>query len=141
MLFMQIALRPSDHPNAVLGVYDPKSERVRYFVSRVLPFGATGAVMGFNRVARALRDIMQKLLYIPTVNYFDDYPHIDVVGMAVKSQVVMEEFLDILGWQVSLEAKKRLPPCPKFTVLGVVIDLTKSVEGLVVVKNKPSPLH
>ena len=135
--YKQIALRPSDHPNAVLGVYDPKSERVRYFVSRVLPFGATGAVMGFNRVARALRDIMQKLLYIPTVNYFDDYPHIDVVGMAVKSQVVMEEFLDILAWQVSLEAKKRLPPCPKFTVLGVVIDLTKSVEGLVVVKNKP----
>ena len=112
--YKQIALRP-------MGVYDPKSERVRYFVSRVLPFAATGAVMGFNRVARALRDIMQKLLYIPTVNYFDDYPHIEVVGM----------------WQVSLEAKKRLPPCPKFTVLGVVIDLTKSVEGLVVVKNKP----
>ena len=73
-LYKQIALRPSDHPNAVLAVYDPKSERVRYFVSRVLPFGATGAVMGFNR-------------------------------MAVKSQVVMDEFLDILGWEVSLEAK------------------------------------
>ena len=135
--YKQIALRPQDHPNAVLAVFDPNALKVKYFVSRVLPFGATGAVMGFNRVARARRDILQRLLYVPVVNYFDDYPHIDVVGMAVKSQVVMEEFLDVLGWQVSMEEKKRIPAQTQFTVLGVVVDLSKSVDGIVVVKNKP----
>ena len=85
---------------------------MRYFISKVLPFGATGAVMGFDRIARALRDLMRKLLFLPVVNYFDDFPHVDAECMAAKSQVVMEEFLDILGWQISREAKKRLPRCP-----------------------------
>ena len=136
--YKQVPLCPMDQANAVLAVWDPHQGRVRYFISKVLPFGATGAVMGFNRIARALRDLIRKLLFLPVVNYFDDFPHVDAECMAAKSQVVMEEFLDILGWQISREAKKRLPPMPQFAVLGVLVDLSRSAEGIVVIKNKPS---
>ena len=72
--YKQVALRPSDQANAVLSVYDPDSDCVKFFLSKVLPFGATGAVMGFNRAARAIRDILQSLFSLPVVNYFDDFP-------------------------------------------------------------------
>ena len=72
--YKQLALSPVDRSSAVIAVLDPEEDVVKFFVSYVLPFGATGAVMAFNRVARALRDIMQRFLLMPVVNYFDDYP-------------------------------------------------------------------
>ena len=124
--YKQVALRPSDQANAVLSVFHPETESVRFFVSKVLPFGATGAVMGFNRVARAIREILQGLFSLPVINYFDDYPHIDMEVCASRSQAVMEEALQLLGWTVSLDPKKRCPACRRFQVLGVVVDLTKT---------------
>ena len=138
--YKQLALRPSDQSNAVLVVLNPASGQLEYYVSKVLPFGATGAVMGFNRVARALRDMMQKILYLPVVNYFDDFPHVDMEASACKSQVVMEEFLAILGWKVSMEVKKRVPPADEFGVLGAIVSLRESMEGVIVVRNKPERL-
>lgn len=135
--YKQVALRPSDQANAVLSVYDPGSDCVKFFVSKVLPFGATGAVMGFNRAARAIRDILQSLFSLPIVNYFDDFPHVDLSKCADRSQAVMEEVLQLLGWTVSLEPKKRLPACKQFQVLGVVVDLSRTQQEVVVVSNKP----
>eukprot|EP00438_Fugacium_kawagutii_P031542 Skav209363 [mRNA] locus=scaffold1388:119609:120619:- [translate_table: standard] len=83
---------------------------------------------------------MQKLLYLPVVNYFDDYPHVDLLASACKSQAVMEEFLVTLGWKVSLEEKKRSPPTKEFNVLGAVVDLRESLGGVILVKNKPERL-
>ena len=120
----------------MIAVLDPEEDVVKFFVSYVLPFGATGAVMAFNRVARALRDIMQRFLLMPVVNYFDDYPHIDEETMAIRSQVVMEEAFRTLGWGIAEEQKKRTPPSASFVVLGVAIDLTQSHENVVLVKNK-----
>ena len=92
--YKQIALHRADRPNAVLAVLNPTEGKVSFFLTNVLPFGATGAVMAFNRLARALRDLLQKLFLLPVVNYFDDYPHVDVAEGAGKSQAIMEEFLD-----------------------------------------------
>ena len=43
--YKQLALKPTDRPNAVLAVLQPSSGNVKFFQSFVLPFGATGAVM------------------------------------------------------------------------------------------------
>ena len=129
--YKQIALARKDRPNAVLAVFNCEGGAVEFFISNVLPFGATGAVMGFNRVARALRDIMQKVLMIPVVNYFDDFPHVDMAGAAPKTQAVMEEFMEVLGWSIAKEPGKRLPPSGRFTVLGVAVDLDQAAEGVI----------
>ena len=117
--YKQIYLNKADKQNAVLTVLDPNEDEVRFFISNVLPFGATGSVMAFNRIARALRDLMRKLLKLPVVNYFDDFAHIDLDEMVDRSQAVMERFLDILGWQIATEPTKRIPAAEKFVVLGV----------------------
>ena len=93
--------------------------------------------MGFNRVARALRDIMQKVLMIPVVNYFDDFPHVDMAEAAMGTQAVMEEFMEVLGWRIAKDSSKRLPPSGRFTVLGVIVDLECASSGVVKVHNKP----
>eukprot|EP00913_Durusdinium_trenchii_P035780 g33481.t1 len=41
-----------------------------------------------------------------------------------------------LGWGIAEEAKKRIPPARKFVVLGVVVDLSQSSDGVVIVRNK-----
>ena len=134
--YKQLALSPADRSCAVIAVLDPEVNRVKYFVSYVLPFGATGSVMAFNRAARALREVIQRFLFLPVVNYFDDFPHVDLESMVVKSQVVMEEAFRVLGWGIAEEVKKRTPPARRFIVLGVVVDLSQSQEGVVVVRNK-----
>ena len=135
--YKQIALARKDRANAVLAVFNPELGAVQFFVSNVLPFGATGAVMGFNRVSRALRDIMQRVLMIPVVNYFDDFPHVDRSSAAMGTQAVMEEFMEVLGWHIAKDPNKRLPPCGRFTVLGVIVDLEHADSGVVKVHNKP----
>ena len=47
---------------------------------------------------------------VPDATYFDDFPHVDVEGMAVRSQVVMEEAMRTLGWGIAEEQTKRAPP-------------------------------
>lgn len=64
------------------------------------------------------------------INYSFDCLHI-------KSQAVMEDVLQLLGWTVSLDPKERAPACRRFEVSGVVVDLTKVEQGAVVVSNKP----
>lgn len=112
-----------------MAVLEPRDGEVRYFISYVLLFGATGSVMAFNRAARALREIMQRFLMLPAINYFDDFPHVDLDGMVVRSQVVMEEAFRVMG-------PRRTPPARKFVVLGVVVDLAQSHDKVVVVRNK-----
>ena len=113
----------------MIAVLDLSDNIVKYFISCVIPFGATGAVMAFNRAARAIRDILQRFLMMPVVNYFDDFPHVDVDSMAVKLQVVMEEAMRTLGWGIAEESKKRLPPTKQFVALGVVVDLEQASAG------------
>ena len=127
--YKQLPLSPTDWNCAVIAVLDPQSNEVRYFISYVLPFGATGSVMAFNRAARALKEVLQRFLLIPVINYFDDFPHVDLEVMVVRTQVVMEEAMRTLGWGIAEEAKKRIPPARKFVVLGVVVDLSQSSES------------
>lgn len=47
----------------------------------------------------------------------------DVERLAVRSQVVMEEAMRMLGWGIAEETKKRTPPAKQFVVLGVIVDL------------------
>eukprot|EP00971_Amphidinium_carterae_P111592 2209986-Amphidinium_carterae.1 len=60
--YKQLALSPRDRHCAVLSVYCPEDGVCKWFVSNVLPFGATGAVVGFNRVARAVHWLALRLL-------------------------------------------------------------------------------
>ena len=106
------------------------------YVSEVLPFGASAEVFGFNRYAWALRKIGTRLFSIVWTNFFDDFPQIDLGCMGNASMGAAERLLELLGWRFSKKPEKRLPFERSFDVFGVVVDLSASDSGKVVVRNK-----
>ena len=46
----------------------------RYDRLTALPFGATGAVVGFNRLSRALRAVIARYLAVTVTTLYDDVP-------------------------------------------------------------------
>jgi len=71
--YRQIPLLRSERRLAVVVFCDPESGELCYWVHQALPFGALGAVYGYNRPARALVHLARVLLHIPVDSYYDDY--------------------------------------------------------------------
>ena len=49
----------------------------------------------------------------------------------------MEFILEALGWRFASEGRKAEPPLPCFKVLGVLMDMSQTSTGKIVVSNKP----
>ena len=72
-----------------------------------------------------------------TTQYYDDFPNIELRSLADNSRAFMEFILDALCWRFASEGKKAEPPLPCFRVLGVLMDMSHSSTGKLVVSNKP----
>ena len=117
--------------------YDQVKSKPVFFIFNALPFGATGSVYSFNRVAKSLWHAMVSLGGVWTTQYYDDFPNIELRSLADNSRAFMEFILDALGWRFASEGKKAEPPLPCFRVLGVLMDMSHSSTGKLVVSNKP----
>lgn len=135
--YKQLLVKESALWASVLAVPDDQGVQ-HFFVSHVLPFGASSAVYHFNMIARALRIIGMRLFGLVWENYYDDYPQLHLAKSGDSSQQVAEEMLALLGWRYSVKECKRLPMSNTFTALGVEFGLSKCPEDLVVVRNKMS---
>ena len=134
--YKQLARHPKDDWASVLGVLDTDSDRVVYFESLALPFGASSAVTGFNRAARALRIIMSRLFYLVNTSFFDDYCQLEVEALTGSADKTALELLSLLGWEVS-SGEKLKPFDAQFTMLGGVVSFEEAQRGLIRVRNKP----
>ena len=139
--YKQLARSPSDAWASVLAVWNPDKGDVEYYESIALPFGSVSAVMCFNRMARALRIIMSELFLLVNTNFFDDFCQLEVKDLCKSSWETAEMVMKLLGWRISTSDDKRLPFAPSFQMLGAIVDLSQSGQGLVTVKNKPSRLE
>eukprot|EP00438_Fugacium_kawagutii_P014263 Skav215748 [mRNA] locus=scaffold106:161897:165124:+ [translate_table: standard] len=135
--YKQILTSKSSLWCSVLAVESDLGEK-KLFVSNVLPFGASAAVYAFNRIARAIHTIGERLFGLVWSNYYDDYPQLDLSLCGTDSQVTAERLLDLIGWRFSRKESKRKPMDFSFDVLGVTFDLSQSWKGLVIVRNKSS---
>lgn len=134
--FKQLTSKASQRWASVIGVWNPDRRAVEFFIQNTLAFGQSGAVLGFNRVARAIRIIANRLFSLMSTNYFDDYSHIEVEGLKDSAQKTMEGLMELLGWEVAFDEKKRQPFRDVYQPLGVEIDLTATNQGRVSVRNK-----
>ena len=135
--YKQLAVNPEQGFVRVMVAYDPIRSKRAFFIFNALPFGATGSVYSFNRVAKSLWHIMVSLGCVWTTQYYDDYPNVELKSLASSSRSFMEFILQSLGWRFAAEGKKAEPHLPCFKVLGVLLDLTESAKGKFVVANKP----
>ena len=134
--YKQLLVRKANLWAAVLKIHNTDTGRDELYVSEVLPFGASAAVFGFNRFSRALRKIGTRLFHLIWTNFLDDFPQVDLVCMGQASMGAAERMLELLGWRFSKKPEKRLPFSRSFDVLGVVVDLSASESGTIVVRNK-----
>ena len=134
--YKQLAVDPTQNLVRALVAYNPAEQAPSFFILNALPFGATGSVYSFNRVAKSLWHLMVCMGNVLTTQYYDDYPNVEFSALAKSSQGFMEFLVQALGWKFATEGKKAFPPSSSFKVLGVELDLSKSCSLVVTVANK-----
>ncbi|CAE7799781.1 unnamed protein product [Symbiodinium sp. CCMP2592] len=136
--YKQLARHPADDWASVLGVLDPDTNTVAYFESHALPFGASGAVTGFNRAAGALRIIMSRLLFLVNTSFFDDFCQLEIDGLTDSADQAALALLDLLGWEVS-DGEKLKPFASEFTMLGAVLSFKVATQLIHHAERQPGP--
>ena len=119
--------------DAFLAVWDPWTSSGSFFKQRVLPFGSIASVTAFLRCSLAIWMIGSGILKLCWTSYFDDYLHIEVPNLKEHSELCVQLLFDVLGWKVSSE--KLLPYDTLCKVLGVQLDMTKSVDLILEISN------
>ena len=80
----------------------------------------------FLRFSRAISALALSLLCLTDVEFFDDFTQVEADALCQSAQNSMEGLLNLLGWDVAMEEKKRKPFQKSFVALGVQIDFGKS---------------
>ena len=107
--YKQLPVRPSQAHLCTCAIKDPDSNEVKFFELHALPFGATAAVHGFNRAARAIEHLLNTLLGIPCTHYFDDFTIIAPESLMPIFEEITKELLSHLGWAVKGGDKDKNP--------------------------------
>ena len=136
--YKQLLIHRTSEWAAVVAVTDPEDMAKKLFRLNALPFGASAAVLGFNRFARAMRKIGTRLFGLVWTNFFDDYPQLALEKQGDGPWRVAEGSLELLGWTVSSTEAKAKRFDKEFDALGVRVDLSDSAQGVVRIKNKES---
>ena len=136
--YRQLASHPDSARWCIVAAYCPLSRGVALFYQPVLAFGAASAVLGFNRVARALWHCGVSQFHLTWLNYFDDYPCVEVSELTASSVAASEGLMSLLGWTVSHKESKYLPYASAFVSLGVLYDLAELfTKEYLEIRNKP----
>ena len=133
--YKQLAIHPAHRPLAVIAVRDAEGRDALY-VSNSLMFGSTAAVYAFNRVSRALWYLINRLLWIPSGVFYDDFPLLSPTASAENADDTVSAFLDALGWQHAKTGAKGRPFSHEFDVLGMCLNLEDVCQGQVTLSNK-----
>ena len=133
--YKQFAISPEDRRLSVLALKRPGANEACGFISRTLPFGSTASVLHFNRASRLLHRIGLEL-DIAWTNYYDDYPVIEFSFLAANTTSTLRALTSLLGFECSFD--KELPFATEAEMLGVVLDLSETMKGKVVIRNKES---
>ena len=121
--YKQCPLSGKDQSVGVVAVRT-EEKSVQFFRLHVLPFGAAGSVVGFNRVALALKAMAVEELLVPALNYYDDFPVIIPVEVAGAVEKAMKGIEAATGWRWK-GLEKDIPFSEDFEALGVVLELPK----------------
>ena len=102
---------------------------VKTFKVLALPFGATGSVTSFLRVASALTFIGVHALSIVWTSFFDDFTVVASDDEIVNISFYIESLFKLLGIWYAAEGDKAPPFGTLFKTLGLQMDLSNFVDG------------
>ena len=134
--YKQLGHHIDDLPFTIIAVFCPESQKPMFFESSALLFGSTASVYTFNRVARALWFLMNVVMKVLCLQFYDDYPMLDMSFSSNSAKTSAEFLLDVLGFGYATEGSKNLPFSSVFVMLGIEVDLTNLRHGSLIIKNK-----
>jgi len=103
-------------------------DAVKLFDVLALPFGATGSVVAFLRVAASLAFIGTNGLYICWSSFFDDFTSVTPQSLAENTKFYIES-IRLIGIDFAAEGDKAPPYDPVFKSLGLQFDLRNISHG------------
>ena len=102
---------------------------VGIFAALALPFGASGSVSSFLRVAASLTYIGVVALQVLWTSFFDDYTCVCVEGEEDNVSFYIESLFRLLGVWFAESGTKAVPFGRSFKSLGVVFDIGGIQDG------------
>ena len=132
--YKQYAISPSSRKRAVVALRSPSDAKAYGFVCKVLPFGASAAVVAFNRISRLIWRILTEAGVICGA-YFDDFPIVDHSDTADGATSTIRAVLAMLG--VASSEEKDTGFSESTQMLGVILDSSSASRGVVEIRNKP----
>ena len=133
--YKQLPLSPCEYDKTVVCLKDPASQKVACFIMHTLPFGALASVYHFLR-ASFLLHALGCHLGVAWGAFFDDFPMASRSAVACSTQATVRALLSLTGLEF---AEDKCPPFhSEVEALGVVLDVSKSSQGIVTVRNKQS---
>ena len=135
--YRQLPIADSSLKYARLSIYNPESGRAECFQQYAVPFGARASVVAFIRCARALQWLALQIFLIVTC-YFDDYCNIAPEESSENAEISLTMLFDLLGWAYDRDGPKSGNMSETISLLGVILNLSQSGEGTVVIENTAS---
>ena len=133
--YKQLPLSPCEYNKTVVCLKNPGSRETACFIMHTLPFGALASVYHFLR-ASFLLHALGCHLGIAWGAFFDDFPMASHSAVASSTQATVRALLSLTGFEF---ADDKCPPFhSEVEALGVVLDVSKSCQGIIQVKNKQS---
>ena len=139
--YKQLASAPCDGWASILAVWRPDKQQYQYFRFATLPFGAVHSVTAFNRVAKALRTILLKIVRLVVTSFYDDFCQLELQELAGSAQGTAQLVLQLLGWRIAEDPNKCLPFSKVFSMLGASFSLARAPQGILEISNKEGRLQ
>eukprot|EP00434_Breviolum_minutum_P036637 symbB.v1.2.032470.t1/scaffold3898.1/size48671/2 len=139
--YRQLAIHDESKRFAYLAIFNPKLGRASLFQQVALPFGSKSAVHAFIRCARFLQWLAARCLALPMSCYFDDFVSFTTPALAMNTQASLCLMLDVFGWAFDKEGPKSDDFSSSVAALGVIVDLSYTATGRLLVGNTQKRLH
>ena len=111
-----------------VGVKSPGGN-VRKFSVNALPFGATGSVAAFLRIAASVSYIALVGLQVVLTNFFDDFTVVCDAEECKSVDFYLTGLFKLLGLEYASEGDKAPPFSDSFGSLGILFNLTRIRDG------------
>ena len=136
--YKQYGIHPSDRRRLRIGVNQPGFKRPVLLGVNSLPFGATGSVSAFLRVAMAVWRVGSVLLKLVWSSFFDDFSNITRSVLANNTKWAIETLFDLLGIDFDRDGKKAPPYSSFFQMLGLQVDPSTSANRKIMIGHTDS---
>ena len=135
--YRQLPIPDESLKYARLSIFNPELGTAECFQQYAVPFGARASVVAFIRCARALQWLALQLYLIVTC-YFDDYCNLAPEAGSDNAEASFTMLFDLLGWAYDRDGPKSGSMAESVSLLGVVLNLSQSGDGLVLIENTES---